>query len=103
MISAYFTCGNRECSIYVKGSNLWQNDTHERLYYDLECGNDRSGKIAKLYKVIRGSTSDDTVEVDGVTFGYTHFGLDSRTKRENARCALERLCKDILQSGESDV
>ena len=90
--------GNKTVEISVVGQREWASGDNSRIYYDLEQSNKRS-VVHSLYEVIAGKTKDDTISVDGRTFGY-QLGIDtnSHTKRAEAEEGIEALVGQLVAS-----
>lgn len=98
--TATFDNGNLEITATVTGHSDWQsaNGALKRRYYEVSATHKRQ-PIHKFYEVLKGTTKDLTIEVEGRKFAF-EYGVDanSKTKREAIRDAVEQLAKQIVAS-----
>jgi hypothetical protein len=84
--------GNREITVTTGEVSRWEKDEMARDYIEISSSDRKRQPIAKLYEVIKGSTKDHTVEVNGRTFGYQYGSCcDSKTKRRSVDEAIEEI------------
>ena len=94
-MSTNFQHGNREVSVGITGSSTWEKDGMSRTYFNLHFVGAKLDPISKLYQIHSGGTRDETISVDGRTFGY-QLGIccNSKTKRASAIEAIESLLQN---------
>lgn len=95
-MSITFQHGNREVSVNITDSSIWEKDGMSRTYFDLDFVNAKLDPISKLYEIHSGGTRDDTMSVNGRTFGY-QLGIccNSKTKRASAIEAIRSLLRAV--------
>jgi len=95
MSTVTFENGNKEVTMTITGSKVWEKEGSKRVYFDLSFTNKRS-PVSKLYEVLEGSSRDHQITIDGRTFAY-EYGIDanSNTKREAIDEAVAQIVKSV--------
>jgi hypothetical protein len=86
--------GNKDITITLTGGTAWEGGGNYRVYYDVS-QDSKKMPITHFFEILNGSTSDDTVQAGGRTFGYQRGFCDSKTKRKAATEAAQDLANQV--------
>jgi len=95
-MTATYECGTSTITTSITGSEMWTKENTSREYFTMTSSGKPTKSIEKLYRIIAGTTRDQTVQVNGVTYGYI-LGIDfnSKTKRSHGAAAVRELVEQI--------
>ena len=90
MSKVIFKNGNREITLTVTDSNIWESGDKKRVYFNFTTST--RNPLNKIYEVLEGGTRDKILQINGRTFAYS-YGVDSNSGLKRARIeeAMEEL------------